>query len=469
MDHKLNIVSGFADEEESTAGLPRLHLPPEIWLHICESFDLEKSLLRNLSLCNRTLRSLAQPFVFRKVELSSYSTRDPCAFSRLGFSHMTYPQTPSYFASLMERLEFLCSPRIARAIQSIQFQSRFSSAVLHSELTINCQTLADTLFRHITSFHNLTSIAAEGFRFTTDHLLQTFQLPKLESFRFSGVTEITQRINSSYSCPKLRELYIRLWNSEDYPWWMCFIGQDTTERLSFFRFNDSSTRILKTISSSPPLLRLKSLTLGSMATRPLDIVEVLSNCPSLEEFNIGSQADPSHSERYTRELENILSKDIAPNLLSISGPLYVMLPLLQHRTIQRFRPGLHNLVDRDDSSFVLDRLRDNAPHLRSLSLSFMRHDLTQYFSILSHCREMESFRVICLRHVSTVEEVCKGLYHADIPMTLKSLELITATRPEDKISSPSPLVEKRLNEEFPNLSSVWITTPEFQLKWNRVA
>ncbi|KAL4250495.1 hypothetical protein ABKN59_006985 [Abortiporus biennis] len=466
MDHDFNIVPGFPDDVERTAGLPRLDLPPELWLHICESFDLEKSHFRNLSLCNSTLRLVAQPFAFKKVELSSYFIHS----SRR--SSFVYAQTPSYLASLLERFEFLCSPRIAHAIRSISFQSRVSDAILRSELTIDCQIIADTLFRHITAFHNLTSISAEGFRFTTDHLLQTFQLPKLEIFRLTECSaEITQRINITYPCPKLRELSLcnAYCDGEGsiHPWWMYFIGQDTTERLSLFPLDHyPSTCILKSISSSPPLLCLKSLTLGSKRLEAFDIIEVLSKCPSLEEFNVGSQG--YYGERHTQELENILSKDIVSHLVCISGPLYFILPFLRDRTIQTFRCRSEDMFDFNDNSFVLDRLRDNAPHLRSLSLSFLRHNLIQYFSILSHFREMQSFRVICFEHICTVKEVCESLYHADIPITLQSLELTTYCRPTYKIYPPSPQVEERFNQEFPNLSSVWITAPEFQFKWNRI-
>lgn len=338
------------------------HLPPEIWLSIFSLRHHDPHDLRSITLAQRSFRLLAQPFIFRSLEVTTLSSVSPQ-------TALQNRQSRDYIARFDDRLNFIISSRdISNAIQKIAIRCDGNADV---DGSADCTEIHSFIFAALHHFPNLSRINVHSVHLTTEIITQVFALPNLLGLDLEWCRTDTS-VHTLSGDPRSRAVELSYTEVESEvkqvgpvgdPWWLQLLSRDTTKKIRIPQPHIAPS-ILRFLSEGPPMKELVALTISS---GPLPLfVAAMSQCPNMDNFTLSSSTWTK--EQTTEIIKELQARGALPGVAHVAGPVELVFSLLQTPECVLKSIEVTIQMEEEDSLLLVKGIRDRGIEIVSLKL-----------------------------------------------------------------------------------------------------
>ena len=263
--------------EEPLIPLVPERIPAEVWLEIIEDSNLTAEDITNLTFVSRFVRWIAQPMLFRNMNVSMFSR-----------AYGTPGPTTFYLERLKARLAFATQPNISHGVRSVVIRCSSVASGLVAEFAVDASQLFEAVFTSLPCFHNLRSFSTSNCRLSGRHFDVLAQIPHLSGLHFhqcSGSGDL------GLSRFRLKELSLHGTISGTFAWWTSLMKSTSIQSLSYSTTeatsnsngtDDSLNLFFPALSIGPRMVNLTVLRLPSAAPQTQCYMSALQRCPNIE-------------------------------------------------------------------------------------------------------------------------------------------------------------------------------------------
>ncbi|KAI0782693.1 hypothetical protein C8Q75DRAFT_500887 [Abortiporus biennis] len=260
-------------------------LPAELWINIISFMD-RKDLI-SATLVSQQFLCIAQPRLFSHVDIQiSYTPED---IEKISYEFKVQ--------KVLDRINFLSTTdRISKTVKHLDVVNDPIMSDYDPALT---SILLEKIFSTILLFGNLMSFSGRGLTIADEHMRRLLSSPRLMSLVLSSCSIDTTSIHKRQCsddvflplCGAFRKLQLQGTSNSHHSsvvgWWVPCISPSTTKTLEFSSSLDSDYLLhLVSLSQSPSMVALHSLTLTKLTSTIAEFVTALTHSPSLRRLAI---------------------------------------------------------------------------------------------------------------------------------------------------------------------------------------
>lgn len=328
---------------------------------------LKPSDLQSIVLTQRSFRPLAQPLIFRTVEVTTCNPDD-------SLYTLQNQQSQDYINRFHDRLAFITSDHIANAVRRIHIHC--ISRVDTDEMT-DCSQIHTALFAALHRFNNLTTLEACSIQFTEEIIISIFSLPRLRTIRLQSC-RTDPSIPALDVQPKSRVIELTYTEVESLghtgnrqvgptgdPWWLRLLSREKTEEIIITQGHNAVV-LFQFLSEGPAMQELVTLEISSEASPSL-FLDAMVQCPVIEGFTL--KYPYWRGEELTQVTDGLRERNAFSELIDVKGPFEFVYPLLEDRSIEDISV---TLMGEEESYRLVREIREQGLYLVYLKLDVSR-------------------------------------------------------------------------------------------------
>lgn len=384
------------------------HVPPEIWRIIIEQgmatphSSSHLTFSHHFSLTCRTFRGITIPYLFRSVTIRLMDDIGPSNLAAHWDNSSDYLAEKALdWDNLLQRLDFLATPRIAHVVKAICIDGRSMHYAAHGALSVRHRIVWDAIMERLPLFTCLQDLEFILVPLSTDDI---YRIRSLHDLRTLGIDfyalgplqigETHHNLTTYHPMTSLTMLKCLLNTSfpfspddseegsddtdsalvkgHDIPWWKHFFyprsiaSQSSGEPIS----GGNPIPLPSDIHHDYRFEALHSLIVSDAFMQSQEAFEILSYFPSLEILYLHSNDAHAYDHAQSAKLSPVLSipAHIVPKLKILHGVWIHVKPFLPHHPSIRRLDVMTTFATKETADDVLNEIASFCGELTALRL-----------------------------------------------------------------------------------------------------